>query len=223
RGRMQPDQLTEYVQLVERTAEQWRGRLEVHLGLECDYMPGYESWLDAQLGEADFKYVLGSIHPHLQGYRDAYWRGDPLAFQRNYFTHLAQAAETGLFDALAHPDLVKNVTPDHWQPTRILDVIGESLDRIARTGLAMELNTSGLLKTVPEMNPGPIILQEMAQRAIPVILGSDAHEPRRAGEAFANALDMLETAGYRHIHYRLEGQSHELPIVNARAALEHDT
>ena len=101
------------------------------------------------------------MHPHLPEYKAEYFRGDVAQFQRTYFEHLAMAAETELFDALAHPDLVKNVFPREWDTLRMMDDITRSLDRIALTGTAMELNTSGLLKDIPEMNPSRAILQEM--------------------------------------------------------------
>ncbi len=44
------------------------------------------------------------------------------------------AAETGLFDTLAHPDLVKNEYPDEWQVERLMDTLASSLDRIAAAG-----------------------------------------------------------------------------------------
>ena len=47
-------------------------------------------------------------------YRQKYFDGDYYRYQQTYFDHLAQAAETGLFDTLAHPDLVKNESPADW-------------------------------------------------------------------------------------------------------------
>ena len=41
----------------------------------------------------------------------------------------------------------------------------------------MELNTSGMYKVVAEMNPFRDMLREMRRRSIPVVIGSDAHEP----------------------------------------------
>ena len=57
--------------------------------------------------------------------------------------------------------------------------IRRCLDRIAATDTAMEINTSGLNKLYPEMNPGPQMLAEMCERGIPVVMGADAHDPVR--------------------------------------------
>ena len=107
--RMSPDQFDEYVDLVAKTQDEWAGRVDVRLGLEADYFVGFESWLEQQLNSADFHYVLGSVHPQIQEFRERYWEDDSTEVQRTYFRLLADAAETGLFDCLAHPDLIKNM------------------------------------------------------------------------------------------------------------------
>ena len=61
--RMAFEQFEEYVDMVERARQSWVGRVDVRLGLECDYAPGMESCLEELLAMADFHHVLGSIHP----------------------------------------------------------------------------------------------------------------------------------------------------------------
>lgn len=217
--RMSIDQLDDYVAMVAQASAAWHGRVDVRLGLECDYVPGMESWLEDLLSRADFHHVLGSIHAPLDYYRDAYDHGDPVTFQQTYFEHLAQSAESGLFDTLAHPDLVKNVFPRAWRLDRLLDDIRRSLDRIAATGAAMELNTSGLHKRIREMNPNPTMLAEMNTRGIPVVLGSDAHEPGRVAADFLPALDLLHDAGYTKVSFFLDRQRHDVDLAAARASL----
>ena len=157
--RMAESEFDEYVTMVSVTADQWAGRLDVCLGLEADYFEGYETYLEKQLSSADFQFVLGSVHPQIAEFRHRYWQDDEVEVQRTYFRLLAQSAETGLFDSLAHPDLIKNFTSDCWNPETMLDVIRPQLDRIAKTGVAMELNTSGVNKTISEMNPFPAMLR----------------------------------------------------------------
>lgn len=219
RVRMSLDQFDTYVEMVERARQAWHGRVDVRLGLECDYIPGMEAFLQELLSRADFHHVLGSIHPQLPYYRSQYDKGDPVAFCETYFENLALAAETGLFDTLSHPDLVKNVYHRQWNVTQQLPVICASLDRIALTDVAMELNTSGVHKLIREMNPGSVILREMCIRHIPVVVGSDAHEPHRVAADFEKAFDLLETAGYESVNFYLNRQRHSVSIAAARASL----
>ena len=217
--RMAPEEFGEYVGIVDRARQAWQGRVDVRLGLECDFMPGFESWLARQIDSADLQYVLGSVHPFTFEYESAFDTDDPVAFQRTYFEQLALAAETGLFDCLSHPDLVKNANPDAWKIDRILDSIRACLDRVARTGLAMELNTSGWYKSLPEANPAPAILREMRRRDIPVVIGSDAHSPDRVGDLFEKAMALLEEAGYSQISFFIKRKRRDIQIDQARKSL----
>ncbi len=219
RTRMSMDQFDPYLAMVQRAREAWQGRVDVRLGLESDYVPGMETWLAKLHGQAEFHYILGSVHAPLSDYKARYWHNDVLEFQRTYFKHLAMAAESGLFDSLAHPDLVKIVFPSQWNPTLLLDDIRHSLDRIARTGIAMELNTSGLNKVYAEMNPGRPILEEMKQRDIPVVVGSDAHKPERVAADFEQALDLLQEVGYSQVSFCLNRQRQAVEIGPARRSL----
>lgn len=217
--RMRPDQIDEYVDLVALARDEWLGRVDVRLGLEADYFPGYETWLERQLSSAEFHYVLGSVHPQIDEFRQCYWAADATEVQRTYFRLLAEAAETGLFDCLAHPDLIKNMTAEDWQPTKIMDDIRRSLDRIAATGMAMELNTSGVNKLIAEMNPFPKMLAEMSDRGIPVCIGADAHEPGRVADRFGDALRLLESTGYQAVSFFLNRKRQEISIDAAVASL----
>ncbi len=217
--RMRVDQFDEYVQMVRTARDTWAGRVDVRLGLEADYFAGYEGWLERQLASADFHYVLGSVHPQLAEFRRRYWDKNPLNVQRTYFQLLADAAETGLFDALAHPDLIKNITSADWRPSLIFDDLCRALDRIAKTGIAMELNTSGLRKVIPEMNPFPEMLVEIARRQIPIVIGADAHVPARVGDQFEPALDLLTLCGFQQVSFYLDRTRHNVAIDAARSSL----
>jgi len=219
--RMAPEEFETYVALVERARKAWAGRVDVRLGLESDYFPGMEGWLEKLHRRAEFHHILGSVHPQMSEYHQAFYHGDWLDFQKTYFNHLATAAETGLFDTLAHPDLVKIVVPrQEWIVGRIMETIVSALDRIAACGVAMELNTSGLYKSYPEMNPSPDILREMKARNIPVVIGADAHVPERVADKFDQALSLLLQAGYGSVRYFLNRRPVDVPIQDVLHSLK---
>ena len=211
--RMSVNQLPQYVGMIAQTQEEFAGRVDVRLGMESDYMPGMEPWLEDLHKQADFSYILGSVHPQTKEYQAIYLEGaSRLAYEKSYFENLANAAESGLFDCLSHPDIVKIAHPKQYDVSDHLDTIRRVLDRIARTGIAMELNTSGLNKPYPEMNPGLAILAEMAGRGIPVVLGSDSHDAYRVGADFDKALDKLKSVGYESVSYFLDRRRYDLRI-----------
>lgn len=217
--RMREDQLETYIDLVQKTREEWAGRVEVCLGLEADYFEGYETYLEKQLASADFHFVLGSVHPQIGEFRRAYWSDDDVEVQRTYFRLLGKAAKTGLFDSLSHPDLIKNLFAESWDVSLVIDDIRRALDDIAATGVAMELNTSGMLKRIPEMNPFPDMLREMAMREIPVTLGADAHTPTRVADGYVTAMETLTACGYNHVHFFQNRKRIAVPIADAVASL----
>ena len=198
-ARMYPEQFAEYLALVDRARQAFAGKLDVRLGLECDVPAGMEDFVRRQIESAPFEYILGSVHPNIGEYRKAFWHGDALEFQRSYFGEIARVAETRLVDCLSHPDVVKHEHAAEWDVQRVMPDICRALDRIAATGCAMELNTSGIHKQCAQMSPAPEMLEQMYQRGIPVVIGSDAHEPGRVGEGFEAAMDLLSSAGYRQL------------------------
>jgi histidinol-phosphatase (PHP family) len=219
--RMDMAQFDDYVALVDVARQRMEGVCDVRLGIEMDYVPGQEKDIEALLERAEFNYVLGSVHPQTREYHARYYTGDPVAYQKLYFTHLVMAAETGYFDTLSHPDLVKNLFPSRWDPYLILSHIRECLDRIAKTGIAMELNTSGKYKDIQEMNPGPVILKEIHARGIPVVIGADAHAPVRAGDLFPDALRTLKDIGFKSVNIFLNRKRQEIPIAQALASVRN--
>ncbi len=215
---MDPDQLDLYVDTVMQARNRWEGRVDIILGLECDYAPELVPWLEKVYAAYPFQYLLGSVHPWTDQYRSRYFTGDKRELQRLYFKHLAEAARTGLFHALSHPDVVKHVFPNDWDVLTLMDDIRRCLDEIAACGVALELNTPGILKNNPEMNPGLPMLKEARLRSIPIILGSDAHTPSRVGDCFEDALALLLEAGYDDVSYFKDGRRETVTLMRRQGA-----
>ena len=218
--RMSESDFDTYVALVQRAADAFKGRLDIRLGIESEFFPGCEEYIAALHQRADFHYVLGAVHWQAKEYLNKFETGTIENFRRTYFEHLAKSAESGLYDCLAHPDLVKNYHPDSWCFAIVKNTVSAALDRIAATGVAMELNTSGLNKSYSEMNPGLEMLRMMAERKIPIVVGSDSHRPVRVGEHFVTALNHLTEAGYEKVSYFLNRQRIDLQISDVLASLK---
>lgn len=196
------EELPEYVREIGELAERTAG-LTVRTGIEVDYVDGYVERLAELLRPYPFDYVLGSVH-YLDGwgfddprYVDGYRGRDILALWELYFQVLGDAAACGLFDVLAHPDLIKKFG---FRPQGDVRRMYEScLDRVAESGLVLEVSTAGLRKPVGEIYPGEEFLRLCREREIPITLGSDAHAPGEVGWRFESAVALLRRAGYREI------------------------
>ncbi len=199
---MTDGQLPEYVAevLVLREANP---DLPIRLGIEADYIPGREAELNAILARYPFDYVLGSVH-YLDGwgfdhpdFKHGYRDRDPDQLYRRYFALVQAAARSGLFDSLAHPDLLKKF--DYHPRGDLAPLYRETAAVIASAGVCIEVNTAGLRAPVGEIYPHPTFLQFCREFGVPVTLGSDAHAPEQVGSGFAEAMTLLKRAGYREV------------------------
>lgn len=201
--RMAPSDFPRYVDMIARARSAWAGIVDIRPGIECDYVPGMEKDIERVLNLTRFDYVLGSYHCNMHSNLKSFFTGDVLAYTRDYYERLGDAAETGLFDGLAHPDVPKFMWPEKWDFEAIRPDVCRFLDRVSATDVALELNTSGIYKPYPEMNPGREMLELIREREIPVVIGSDAHQPHRTGDGFVEALHLLEQVGFTEVSYFL--------------------
>jgi len=201
---MSLEELPHYVEEVNHLAGSVSG-VRVRLGIEVDYVPGYVERTAEILSAYAFDYVMGSVH-FLDGwgfddprYVEGYRGRDLYALWARYFQVLGDAAESGLFDVLAHPDLIKKFG---YRPLGDVTPLYEScLDRVAAAGLAVEVSTAGLSKPVGEIYPGEEFLRLCRRREIPVTLGSDAHSPEEVGRFYGAAVELLRRVGYTEIAF----------------------
>jgi histidinol-phosphatase (PHP family) len=200
---------------VEAVVEAKARGLPVKLGTEVDYVRGREEETRELLAPYPWDYVLGSIH-FIDGLgvdgepRLADSAGVEGAWRR-YFDELAAAAESRLFDSLAHPDLVKIFGA---RPERALEeeLHEQVVEAIAASGVAVEVSTGGLRRPVAELYPDPHLLRLCRERGVPVTVASDAHEPRLVGNDFAQARRLLRAAGYETITLFERRQGRQVPL-----------
>src|SRR5690606_2017838 len=74
--RMDPEQYDDYLAMIARARDAFAGRVDVRAGLESDYFPGVERWLEKLHARAPLHHVLGSVHMQMHHYRQKYFTGD---------------------------------------------------------------------------------------------------------------------------------------------------
>jgi len=189
-----------YIQDVERCRGRYAGDITIRLSIEADFIPGHEQHLESILRRYDWDYVIGSVHfidgwgfddpRHLSGF--ASWNID--ALYARYFELIGASAETGLFDTIGHCDLVKKF--GHLASVDQSAAYASLAARLARTGVAVEVNTGGLRKPVGEAFPHPELLRALQVAGVPVTFGSDAHAPREVAHELGVACELMREAGY---------------------------
>jgi len=184
-----------------------REETDLRLGIEADFVPGREDRMANLLDGRDWDYVIGSVHflrdeaVDMLGTDWDIWRSnDPEKVWRRYFETLGEAAHSGLFDVLAHPDLVKVWGASAPAPEGDLRRFYElAMDGIADSDVAIEVSTAGLRKPVGEIYPARDFLEMCLEAGRPVALSSDAHLPEDLGHAYDRAVDWLGEIGVSEI------------------------
>ena len=188
-----------YLAEVRELAREFRGRIEIRLGLEADYAEGCEEQLAAWLAKADWDLVLGSVHHVAGDWIDS--PGAPRRFEREgaerlyreYYRLLARAAATGLFDVLAHFDLPKKFGHRPQHPMEQEEE--RAIEAAARAGCAVEISSAGLRKPVGEIYPEARLLRRLVARGVPVTFSSDAHAPAEVGWGYDRLVEHARACG----------------------------
>jgi histidinol-phosphatase (PHP family) len=181
-----------------------REETDLRLGIEADFIAGREDRLANLLDAHEWDYVIGSIHflhegaVDMRGDWDVWRAGDPDKVWAHYFETLGEAARTGMFDILAHPDLVK-VFGDRVPEGDLRRFYERAIDGIAESDVAVELSTAGLRKPVGEMYPARAFLEMCLEAGRPVALSSDAHRPEELGFGYDRALELLSDLGVERL------------------------
>jgi len=196
-----------------------REETDLRLGIEADFIPGREDRMANLLEAREWDYVVGSVH--FLGDRavdydkyDVWTSGEsPDRVWKRYFEWLGEAARSGLFDILAHPDLVKVWGGDAPVPSGDLRRYYEpAIEGFLEGGVAVEVSTAGLRKPVGEIYPSRSFLEEAVGAGLPVALSSDAHTPDQLGFRYGDALELLEQTGVSEICV-FEGRQRRLEPV----------
>ena len=180
-----------------------REQTDLRLGIEADFVPGREDRMATLLDAREWDYVVGSVHfladeaVDMRGSDWDVWRGgDPEKVWARYFETLGEAARTGMFDILAHPDLVKVWGGGAPVPDGDLRRFYErAMDGIADSDVAIEVSTAGLRKPVNEIYPAAAFLEMCLEAGRPVALSSDAHVPEDLGHGYDRAVEWLGEIG----------------------------
>jgi len=183
-----------------------REQTDLRLGIEADFVPGAEDRIANLLGERDFDYVVGSVHfirDHAIDMDDYSVWGTGRSCEEiwsRYFQTLAEAAKSGLFDILAHPDLVKVWGSERPRPEGDLRRYYEpAVEAVAESGIAVEVSTAGLRKRAGELYPAPAFLEMCVEAGAAFALSSDAHRPAEVGADYEQAIELLEGSGVREL------------------------
>ena len=187
-----------YLDCLQRCREQFRG-LHVIAGVELGEPHWHGAAVARLLSAGQFDRVLGSLHclrlgRHFPGPDDLYQLRPAAWVIREYLAETARLIEgTDTFSVLAHIDYPLRYWPHEagrFDPGAFEEEFRHTLGVLADSGRALEINTEGPL--LPE-----ITRWWHEEGGTAVAFGSDAHEPARVADRFAEATAMAEASGFQ--------------------------
>lgn len=212
-NRLLAGELDRYFADIAQARMAYHGEITILQGLEFDYMPGTEAFTRDLLARYPLDFAIGSCHyvempgePMVK-----VWELPRLAaevFLDRYFANLEGLVSCGLFDAVGHADTLLRGLPEDVFLRRFEPLLAS----LAHSGMAFELNTSGLRKSSLTSNtaqevrglwsyPSQRLVPQLIAHNVPFTIGSDAHAPEDAGAGVIELMRVLRPLGLERISY----------------------
>jgi histidinol-phosphatase (PHP family) len=191
---------------VRDAAARWADRgLRIRLGVEISYESPREAEIREHLARHPYDFAIGSVHvgadsPYASRSVAGWVAGKTFdEIVGPYFAEVEAAIRSELFDAIGHLDYVKKYLVDHVPPSAFAarpDAYEPLLVALVETGMALEVNASGLRQAPRETYPAPpIVARFRGLGGRQVTVGSDAHRARSFAYGLGHAYAAVTAAG----------------------------
>jgi histidinol-phosphatase (PHP family) len=202
--RMEESELDYYVRRVTDLQFQYRGKIDVLLGLEMEYVEGLEDYLARQASAYPWDYLIGSIHyldPECKLFAWSRWLPfDAEEQYLRYFALIEKLVASGRCDIVSHFDVPRR--SGNVPGPLGTEAMWRALDAVARAGLCLEINTSGYRHPdlpTPDAYPLWPVIERALALDIPLAVNSDAHGPDQVGLMFPAIEELLWRKGCRRL------------------------
>jgi len=180
----------------------------LRFGLELDYFPRYERKIEEIVDEYPFDFILGSLH-YIRGIdigssktSPHFFKGRPVEESLNiYYEDWGKAAQSGVFDVLAHPDYFRrylshsNIEDLTWE--QYGTTIHEAFDILKTNRVGIEVNTSGYRHGLDSAYPITDFIKAAHSAGIKIVtIGSDTHKVEGLGVNTNKGVIALQNAGF---------------------------
>jgi len=204
--------------------EAYRGRMELLLGYEIDWIEGLRGPAAEFWAGIERDYSIGSVH-YLKGpdgllstvddqaavlsaFIEGSYAGDAKRLVLDYWAAVKSMLASGGFDILGHFDLVKknNAACGLFDESAAWyrDAAMECVE--AAAGVVVEVNSGGIARgKIGDCYPSDWILSEMRARGSRLTVSADAHHPDHFA-SMRHAYDALKKAGFEECWYLSGGE-----------------
>lgn len=181
-GRMQYEDLSEYISALKNLEKQYQGKIKIHIGLEIEYFSGYDGsgYYKELFSNPDLEILLLGQHmaedPEDRSHYTFEWPKEQLLDDE--YTALSDAMiagmKTGYFKVVAHPDRIFR-RQKIWTP-EMEAVAASIIDAALHCGLPLEKNCSSMRRKHHYWKEFWAIAEE---KGVETVIGLDAHTLKR--------------------------------------------
>jgi histidinol-phosphatase (PHP family) len=195
---MKPEQLPGYVETVLKLREEYKGKIEIPLGLELEYYPKFLPQLLPVLRDMPLDYLILGQH-FIENEIERRYSGvttDDESYLETYVNQTCEAMRTGLFTYFAHPDLVNYNGDEKIFNKHYGRLIGCAVD----CKVPLEINLLGV--RVNRFYPHEAFFRLCGEIGAEVCIGCDAHSADVACDtpSFLKAMEMADRWNLRVNH-----------------------
>lgn len=192
-----------YIAEAVRLKQAYRQQIELLIGVESDIFRDYLGLYGQTYARYPIDYVIGSVHflsssdiLRSLDFQAASEERQQLEARR-YAEVMMLGIESGWIQVIGHIDGFKRGYPCFRK--LLLPYIDRILERMARRGIAMEINTNGLQHACREWYPSVDVIERASFYGVHVTFGSDAHHPDRLGFDWERVRETLLAIGYKQM------------------------
>jgi histidinol-phosphatase (PHP family) len=213
-----------YLSQLEQLREKYLGQIKVRFAFEIDYFENQDQILNQNLKnyKGNLDYIYGSVHvlfgkAGIFAFDDGRFLNKYEEYDVNdevyleFYTTLQDMIKSPIFDfdIVTHFDLPKKFDKRVEDKDKVMEKVIETLELVKKRDLTVEINTSGLRKTVKEQYPSEEIIRKMYDLDISILLGSDAHQPKEIAYKFKETTNLLKSIGYNQLaHFEKRKRSY---------------
>lgn len=175
RGRMEAEQLRAYVLSIRALADKYKNDISVRIGLESEYFPELFDNDIRLFRESGVEYLI--LGQHTLGseirpdHTDCFKETDNRLLLTKYTDTVIEAARTGKFSLIAHPDVMHARVDEDFYRAEADRLIAAA----KRANIPLEVNLTGISEG--RHYPNPLFWQRAGALSADVIIGVDAHSP----------------------------------------------
>lgn len=182
-----------YSEALDQARLQYDKKLRIRKGVEVDYNHEYEAQIREFLRGKDLDFVMAGVHyiDHIAFDLNMNVAMPPEVAIQKYYTKILQAIESGLFNVVAHFDLIRDYVPLH--PDSVLpavEIIDTAFEQMVAKRIYLEINSRRKIDRDPYPS-GAVILRYLAKGGELFSFGSDAHSTLQLGVGITEAMDLL--------------------------------